>query len=198
MYDFNRKFNKVLDSYIDIEARKVSSYIVNESLREFNGVKINDYLSINDSRLSYNVENINKFKSDFLKIIQNKISKVEYGNYEDYPNYIKINKNKYKHIKTGYLCEININSLNGISLLSNVGPNIPVKLSFLGDVSIDIDTKIKDYGINNVIVQLYVVVSMNNQITLPMNSRIQKVKVRELVSVDIIKGSVPDYYSIIK
>jgi len=120
---------------------------------------------------------------------------MEHGNFDDYPEYIKYDKKKYKYIRNGYLCEINVNSLNNIPLLSNVGPNIPVKLSFLGDIKVDLDTKIKDYGINNVIVQLYVVVNVNNQVSMPMNSRIHKLKVQELISVDIIKGSIPNYYS---
>lgn len=195
MLNISKKFNKTLDSYIDIEARKITSYIVNKSLKEIGEINIADYIDTSNNGVSYNVSKINKFKSDFYQILQKNFSEVEHGEYNDYPTFIKYNKKKYKYIRTGYLCEININSLNNIYLLSNVGPNIPVKLSFLGDINVDIDTKIKDYGINNVIVQLFVIVEVNNQVSMPMSSMTHRLEVKELVSMNIIKGSIPNYYS---
>ena len=195
LLNISKKFNKTLDSYIDIEARKITSYIVNKSLKEIGEINIADYIDTSNNGVSYNVSKINKFKSDFYQILQKNFSEVEHGEYNDYPTFIKYNKKKYKYIRTGYLCEININSLNNIYLLSNVGPNIPVKLSFLGDINVDIDTKIKDYGINNVIVQLFVIVEVNNQVSMPMSSMTHRLEVKELVSMNIIKGSIPNYYS---
>jgi len=39
-------------------------------------------------------------------------------------------------------------------LLSNLGPKIPVKFDLVGEVIINIETKITNYGINNAMMEI--------------------------------------------
>lgn len=192
---FNKMFNKTLDSYIDIEARKIASYVVTSSIKELDTTNINDYLSESSSGMKYNIHNITKLKNDLMLIIQNNFSKIESGDYSDYSLYINYNKNRYKYVRYGYLCDININSVNNYSLFANVGPNIPIKLSFLGDIIVDLEVNVKEYGINNAVVQFNVVVTINNQVSMPMSSKKHRLIIKEPLIVDIIKGKIPNYYS---
>ena len=79
-------------------------------------------------------------------------------------------------------------------LFSNIGPTIPVKITFIGTTSVNIDIKTKEYGINNVIVETYAIIDIVNEISLPITTKKISVKVREPITVDIVKGVVPNYY----
>ena len=58
-------------------------------------------------------------------------------------------RRKYPFFKSGYLCEVNFNSLRNSALFGNVGPSIPIKLSFMGYTHSDVIVHVKEYGINN-------------------------------------------------
>ena len=79
-------------------------------------------------------------------------------------------------------------------LFSNVGPTIPVKITFIGTTNVNIDIKTKEYGINNVIVETYAIIDIVNEISLPITTKKVTVKVKEPITVDIVKGVVPNYY----
>ena len=92
------------------------------------------------------------------------------------------------------MCEVNFNSLRGSVLFGNIGPAIPVKLSFMGVVYADVSIHVQEYGINNVLVEVDVVVKVSNLITMPISSRIHDTIVKEVLSAEIIKGAIPNYY----
>ena len=58
----------------------------------------------------------------------------------------------------------------------------------------DIDIKVKEYGINNLMVEIYFVATVKEQITMPFSSKRREVVVNQLLSVDIIRGEIPNYY----
>lgn len=112
------------------------------------------------------------------------------------PKYIpeRIKKGRFKHIRKGILCDISFSSLRNSTLFANIGPSIPIKLVFLGQVSTDIQTDIKDYGINNMMVSLNLVIVVKEQISMPISSIKKNVSVKIPISMDIVKGEVPSYY----
>ena len=54
--------------------------------------------------------------------------------------------------------------------------------------------KTKEYGINNVIVETYAVIDIVNEVSLPITTKKISVKVREPITIDIVKGNIPNYY----
>ena len=195
LYYFNNKFIKTLNTFIDVDAKKISSYVVNKSIMDIGSFNSDKYLIKSDSGITYNINEINKYRSKLARVVQENFSKIEYGNFNDYPDYIQFDRKRYKYVRSGFLCEVNFNSINNLVILSNVGPTIPIKLTFLGDIGIYIDIKIKEYGINNVVVQLNAVVLISNQVSMPLNSSVQKIKIIEPISMDIVEGKIPNYYS---
>ena len=79
-------------------------------------------------------------------------------------------------------------------MFSNIGPTIPIKLSFIGNTSVNIDIKTRDYGINNVIIEIYAIVDVSNQISLPISTKKFDYKIKEPIIIDVVKGDVPNYY----
>ena len=138
---------------------------------------------------------VNIFRDELVQKIQSEFYKVENGIFDDY-NLASQEKlrSKYPFFKNGYLCEVGFNSLRGSIFFGNLGPIIPIKLSFLGFVSSDVDVNVKEYGVNNVIVETDVVVVVSNLITLPVSTRVHNTTIKEILSIEIIQGKVPSYY----
>ena len=76
-----------------------------------------------------------------------------------------------------------------------MGPKIPIKIVFLGDINTDVEIKFEEYGINNIIVKMYLIVNVYEQASLPITSKEKKITIREIMAVDIIRGELPNYYS---
>ena len=146
-------------------------------------------------RISYNTGEINNFKSVFVSSVEDKIREVENGVfYDDFFVSQKNERKKFPRIKHGYLCEINYNSIRNSVLFGNVGPSIPMKLSFLEYLDVDVDIIIREYGINNTLVEIDVVMDVSSVVTMPVSSKKHHLSIREPISVEIIHGKVPNYY----
>ena len=117
------------------------------------------------------------------------------GNIDNYFISEKIKKSRFKKIKNGILCDVSIDSIQDFSLFANVSPTIPIKLMFNDQLNSDIDVDIKEYGINNVIIQVYLVIKIKEQIIMPLSSKRSNIVIREPISIDIIRGQLPEYYN---
>ena len=146
--------------------------------------------------ISYDTYQINLFQNELRDQIWEELQNIERGDFYSYSLTMqdKLRK-KYPYFSNGYLCEVSMNSLRGSSLFGNVGPVIPIKLSFMGFVDSNIDVQIKEYGINNVIVEVDAIVTVSNMISMPISSRIHNVLVKQVLSMEVIPGEVPRYYT---
>ena len=81
------------------------------------------------------------------------------------------------------------------AFLNNLGPHIPVKLKLVGSIVNDIDTKITNYGINNALIEVYVHITVNIKVVLPLISDNISVELSVPIALKLIRGNVPQYYS---
>lgn len=99
--------------------------------------------------------------------------------------------NKYSN---GIVYEVPLGVVSNNIFLSNLGPKIPVKLNMIGDVSTNINTEIKEYGINNALVKISIDVSLNEKIVIPFISKTVNVSESVPISLKLIQGNIPIYY----
>ena len=193
----NNKISNTLNNYVDVEVERVFTNIVNRVLRE-NNVKFNDYLiyDIDSSNynISYDIDKVNEYTDCVSNKINEELFVLEHENIGNKYNYKYYDMNKFKYVRSGLLYEFNISSLNKNVLFGNIGLSIPMKISFLGSVNSNIEIKSKDYGINNVIIEAYLNINVKSYTTMPVGSRVHDVSINELIFVDVIKGTVPNYY----
>lgn len=190
----NERLKKSLDGYISIESERIVSHVINQSIKDISFTP-EYYLNDGNNNISYDFSSINKYKDLLSNKIQNNLSLIETGDYTSYPEKtLQYNKRKYSKVRRGYMCEMSFNSLFDSVIFANVGPTIPVKLSFVGDVNVNIDIKTKEYGINNIIVEVYAIVDITNKISMPIGKKKILVSVREPITVDIVRGDIPNYY----
>ena len=82
---------------------------------------------------------------------------------------------------------------NGV-FLSNLGPRIPVKVSYMGYLATSVRIKLENYGINTVLISLYIDCSITNEIIVPNVDKEINHSYSILLASKIIQGKVPDYY----
>lgn len=191
----NKKVKETLINYVDVEVERVFTNIINRVLRE-NNVKFNDYLIYNKedkNNISYDIDKVNEYTDYVSEKINEELYNLENEYIDNKYDYKYYDKNKYKYIRKGLLYEFSFNSINNNILFGNLGASIPIKISFLGSVNSNIEIVSKDYGINNIIIEAYLNISVKSYTTMPVGSNIKDVSIKELVFVDIINGNVPNY-----
>lgn len=140
-------------------------------------------------------------EDDLFKVIKNKKDEIievifDIKKSEEVMNSVtkQMTNSIQKKINDSYLLYVSVGSMFDSPLLSNLGPKIPVKVD-LTDVAMgSVRTKIKEYGINNALVEVYIDIEVK---TAPVLLSKHKPKVKKysfLLSSKIISGKVPDYY----
>ena len=196
------RVNYIIKNYIDIEVERLTNNIVNKSVKEIM-VKdeYSELLDMSNSsngndNVSYNTKKINKLTNDVSSSVQNKLLEIDNGVIDDYFILDRYKVGKFKKVKRGIICDISLGNVRGSTLFANVGPTIPIKLSFLGQVNADVDIRTKEYGINNILVKTYLVVRVKEQVSMPITSRRKDIVIRQPIAIDIIKGEIPKYYTL--
>ena len=94
----------------------------------------------------------------------------------------------------GIIYEIPLGLISNNIFLNNLGPKIPLKLNIIGDVFANVDTVIKEYGINNALVEIRVNISVNEMIVIPFISEKINISLSIPISLKLIQGNIPTYY----
>ena len=208
VYLIDVRLNKVVETYIDVEVERLTNNIVNAKVDEvIKNINLNDLFLIqheenSNVRMSYDTKKINELKSNINRAIQDELMELDNGNIDSYfiPARIKkgkfknIKKGKFKNIKKGILCDVSLGSVRGSTLFANFGPTIPIRLLFSSQLNTDIDINVREYGINNAIVEVYLIIYIKEQITMPLTSKRRKIRIKDPLMIDILHGKIPDYY----
>ena len=80
------------------------------------------------------------------------------------------------------------------TLLSSIGPKIPINLKIVGNVTSGIKTEVKEYGINNSLITFYSSVTVEMMVTLPFSSDYISITNLVPISIKLIHGKVPEFY----
>lgn len=75
------------------------------------------------------------------------------------------------------------------------GSKIPIEVKSLNSMYTNIKTKVSDYGLNNALVEVYVVIETKQQLVIPFTKKALNFKYDILVSSYFINGKVPSIYS---
>ena len=190
----DKKIVIIFDSYIDEEVKRLITNIVNDSLYKIKYDNNFEVLKDNDI-YSYDTNEMNRFVDKLSMIIQEELINLEDGYISKFNISDKFKKGHYKNIKNGMLSEISIGSIRNSTLFANVGPTIPLRLTFVGSVNSKIDVSVREYGINNVIVETYAIIQVDELVTMPITSKRQVIEVKHPISIKIFNGEIPKYYN---
>ena len=96
--------------------------------------------------------------------------------------------------KKGYKIYVPLGIVSNNSFINNMGPKIPVKINIIGSSIGNVKTKVKEYGINNVLLEIYIEIKLSLEYNLAFNKTTEVYKYQSLIASKIINGKIPDYY----
>lgn len=192
---FNNKVNPKLEVIVNMDIDKLIDNLITEySLKEdYNTIK--NILIINKNKndeiidIDYNLPALYNFSLHITDELKNDLNNLESGktNTEYYDEYLSNNKDY-------FVLKIPIGVASNNIFFSNLGPKIPVKIKFIGSILTSVKTKIKDYGINNSLIEVYTSVNISTLVITPVEKKRVNRNFEILVASKIIQGKIPDIY----
>lgn len=202
IFHFSKNTFSTLMTYAEAEANKLVSTIINKIVLEEIASKV-DFDQLFQVTKDKNGEiqtvdfdslAVNSILSFVTNSVEENLGYMESGNLE-FMNSINLEyKPSPDEINRGIVAVIPL----GVSLknhfFSNLGPKIPVKLRYVGSVSTNLTTNIKDYGINNALIELSIHIMVVEQVNIPFNSKKIIVENDIPIALKVVQGKVPTYY----
>lgn len=138
---------------------------------------------------------VNKILNKVSSYVELYLEELETGKVEELKLSRKLKKTYgLKNTRKGIVYDIPSGVVFNNALLSNLGPKVPVKINLNGDVITNINTEVKDYGINNALIKVNINVKVYMQVIIPFNTKEIVVNSDIPIVMRIIKGEVPNYY----
>ena len=200
IYLINKKSKDNILEYTEMIASKITKYVVNNAyVREKVGYFSQDIYDIvkNDSNeiknIVYDSGVINDLVNSITDRVYNMFNMLEYGDLSKInirENILSTNVNT----KDGIVLEVPSGIIFDNYLISSLGPKIPVKISLTGEFESFVSTDVKEYGINNAMVTIYINIKASEQITLPFISKRIVVENKIPVFMSLVNGTIPNYY----
>lgn len=199
----NKRFTPILLETAELEIGKFSTIVINKAIAQVLEDKINtDELFetvINNGgeiqTIDFNPIIVNQVLNIATSVVQNNLKLLEDGDLDTIGIYdMDLPENRIEDLKKGIITKIPMGVITKNSILSNLGPQIPIRLHYIGDVNSNITTKITQYGINNALVEIGVKLQMTAQIILPFITDKMTLECDIPLAIKMIQGSVPNYY----
>lgn len=126
------------------------------------------------------------------------IEMIDYNN-QTLSNYINdltlnIEENLNKKFKNAYI-KVPIGVITKNAIFNNYGPKIKANLTILNSITAGIKVNVKDYGINNALLETILIINVEVQVILPVSSKEIKIAQEIPLSYKIISAKVPDFFT---
>ncbi|RHW41690.1 sporulation protein YunB [Neobacillus notoginsengisoli] len=196
----NKHIEPSLIKIAETKAREFASQAVNKAIAQdvTANIDVNELLIVHNNSgevsYSFNPRVSNRVIAETTRKIQRYLNLLEDGNIEDLEAFKEFNADESKK-QRGIIYEIPIGMATNNTLFSNLGPKVPVRFEIVGDVIANIETKIKETGINNTYLEVYVKTNIQMSVIIPLVEK--DINVVNSVSIGnlFLPGKVPQYYN---
>lgn len=200
----NERINPILFDYATLESRKFASIIINKAIEKnvATDLVIEDLYIVSKKEnneitsVDFNPVIVNKVLTKVTSSVQMNLKNLEEGNLDllEASDDVLIYYDK-ENLKKGIIFRIPSGIVFNNSLLTNIGPKIPVRFTLVGDVLSGINTKVTNYGINNALLEVSVNIKLTLKVILPISTKEVNVETNVPIAIKMIQGNVPNYYS---
>lgn len=195
---FSTKLEPALKYYLSTEVKRVLSLVINDTISNTtNYIDINKIIidSKNSNAIDVNTKYVNQVLANINRDIEENLRLIEDGKINNLKKYFSsLSDIDYEELKGGVIYYISSGNISGNVLTNNIGPKIPIKFAMAGHVTSKIDSKIREYGINNVLLEINVNVSVNMSVNIPFVTKEVKVETSMPLIIRVVEGEIPDYY----
>ena len=196
-----KKLEPIIIKYATSETERIANVILNDV------VNIDDYLiednlfeisRDNDGNIeliNFNTKVTNKLLKEINKRAMIRLTALEKGDTKDLELSDSLKGTRLTYLDNGVVCDIPIGSLFHNGLLVNLTTSIPIRFSFIGTVSSNIVTDVKEYGFNNALIEVGLEVTIKERITMPHSTKSVPISTKVNLTTQIIQGDIPNYYN---
>lgn len=196
-----KKIGPSISKYSEIEAKRFSSFMVNRALNKEFISSLDDDIFTTKRNSNNEIEMIdfkskkaNELLESVTKEVQSSLIHLENGAISDFNLSNTFYGLRFTKRKKGVVCEIPTGVIYSNLFLSNLGPVIPVRFTFIGEVTTNLKTKVKTYGINSVYMEVSIHIEVRQRITMPLRTKEVKSTLDIPLTIKIIQGTIPNYY----
>ncbi|MFC0469642.1 sporulation protein YunB [Halalkalibacter kiskunsagensis] len=173
----------------DAVSKKIASDLNQEDLF-FIEKNANDDIQL----IQFNTQIYNKILSEATNRVQRHLKAIEQGEAFDV-TFDSEGNNESLTTEGGIIYSIPLGQATNNALLAQLGPQIPVRFSAIGDVKTDLNAETINTGINNTTISFNFDVIVDVKIVIPFATNTEAVKTTIPVGFINIQGKVPEYYS---
>lgn len=195
VFFFRNYSNKATDKIIEITKFNLDKYTSDIILMKLNKDFIDDEMQKEIIKITKNKDDeiialdydLNKtyiVLNEFVTRLNNNIQ-----NFSEFENFDANFKTSNNSLIVSYPFGIYSDNL----FVNNLGPRIPVKINLLNNLSTNIKTKVTDYGINSLLLEMYIVVELRHEIVASKIYDVQS-SYELLIASKILQGSIPNYF----
>ncbi len=196
-----KNLEKVIVSYSTKEVERIANVILNDVVSledDFFDKEFYNIIKDEEGNISL-IDFDTKITNDILKNINDKalkkLTQLEKGNSKYLELSDSLKGTRLTYLDNGIVCDIPLGVLLNNSLLVNFTTSIPIKFSFIGTVSSNMFTNVKEYGFNNALIEIGIEVTIKEQITTPHSTKNIPVTTKINLATQVIQGKVPLYYN---
>lgn len=193
--DLDKKALNTMKKYAETEVKRISINIMNSAInKEVTDINLDNlFLTTTDEKgntknVEFNSVKINKLLTNISNDIEYNLKKLEKGELN-----LDSNVSNQKR-KKGVIYEIPLTVIFENNIFYKLGPKIPVRLSFVGNVQTKVNTKVTNYGLNNALVQIILTVEVNEVVMIPFVKNEVVVKNDFILAMKLLSGEIPGYY----
>lgn len=202
LISMSKRISPILFNYAELEIQKLSTAIINRAVNKqlANGMDTDSLFTIiknNENEIQtidFNPTIVNKILNTTTNVVLINLKAVEEGNIDFIELPDVLIKTDEKNLKNGIIYELPLGVVTNNTFISNIGPKLPIKLNVIGSVEANIKTNIKEYGINNALIEVYVRIIVTEQVNVPFISKRISVSTDIPIALKIIQGKVPQYF----
>ncbi len=199
---FNKTLGPGLIRCAEDEVERLTVIVMNNSIRKYlSNHSLEDLLQIvrnGDHEIElirYDTKVLNQFTMEITNLLENDLQYMAKGEFDKIDLSLKyLSEDYYERLDSGIVFTVSMGSVTGNGLLANIGPKIPLNLSIVGNVFSNVEAKVKDYGMNNAMIEVILKLEVSTVIHMPFLSKKVKVLNSIPITMEIIQGSIPNYY----
>lgn len=203
-YLVNVRLTPIYLQYAEVQSNKIASLVVSKAInsRTADVMDVNDIIeeiptdSPNMVTTKFKTDIINRVQADTITLVQTHLEQAEEGNLENLPYLDDIEYDPdAMEDNGGIVFFVPLGQATNIPLLGNLGPKIPIRFHVIGNVQSDVIYDIREFGINNAMVDVSIVIQVNVQVIVPLATKTTTIKQKIPVALGIIRGQVPQIYT---
>lgn len=189
---FGRKYIYRLNTFIYENNNIIIKNEINDFITHINTL---DYKNIYDFKYNdkeevvgatYNVNFINDYLKSYIDDFKKNINNDLYSKYlSKYFKKLKINNRTYLRVPLGIIYEN--------PFIYNFGPDLFLSYDYITSYNFKIDFDAKNYGLNNILVNIYLVVKIDQSIFKPVLKTVNSNEYRFLLSSQLVYGRVSNF-----